>query len=65
MQITHRGMTAIQSENNHVMIFDEGGAVAMHCTIVRPLSENELKSTIDNYFFITGNALKEKESEKK
>ncbi len=56
MQITHRGTTAVQDErNHHIMIFDESGAAAMHCTVERPLSENELKSTIDNYFLITGN----------
>ena len=50
MTVKHRGMIAEQAANNHVMIFDENGNFAMHCTFDRAISENELKSTIDNYF---------------
>lgn len=50
MTVKHRGMIAEQAENHHVMIFDKNGNFAMSCTFDRPISENELKSTIDNYF---------------
>lgn len=36
MTVKHRGMIAEQAENHCVMIFDENGNFAMHCTFDRP-----------------------------
>ncbi len=56
MKVNHRGLTAVQSENNlHVMVFAEDGRAVMHCTCDNKMNENELRSVIDNYFNIISN----------
>lgn len=51
--IKHKGMTAMQNKDHCVKIFDSNGDLIMSCTFPRQISENELKSTVDNYFLIT------------
>lgn len=47
MTIEHRGYTATQARNHHIMIFDQDGKMISHVDCSRPLTEDEMKSEVD------------------
>ena len=56
MSVTYRGIIACQSNINHrIMLFTENGERVMHCSCDKEMTENELKSVIDNYYHLTEN----------
>ena len=52
MTITHRGYTATQARNNHIMIFDQDGKMVSHIDCTRPLDEEGLKAEVDTILSI-------------
>lgn len=56
MSITYRGIIATQSNIDHrIMLFTENGERVMHCSCDKEMTENELKSVIDNYYHLIEN----------
>lgn len=47
MTINHRGYTATQADNHHIMIFDQDGNIVAHINCTQPQTEEELKDSID------------------
>lgn len=56
MSITYRGIIATQSNIDHrIMLFTENGERVMHIPCNKEMTENELKSVIDNYYHLIEN----------
>lgn len=52
MTITHRGYTATQARNHHIMIFDQDGKMVSHIDCSHPLNEEGLKAEVDTILSI-------------
>lgn len=51
-KVAHKGYTAVQSPRNHHVMIGKDGKMVSHAHVDHPLTEEELKKTVDDFLVI-------------